>query len=268
MISSAAGEFITRLCRERAGLRIDAEKTYLIDSRLGPLARREGYGTVAEFLERLRGVTDDDLLWAVIEAMTPAETTFFRDAEVFSRMESEILPRLITGAGGRKIRVWCAGCATGQEAYSLAMILAEAPEIGRYVELFASDISRRSLEKAQAGLYSQFEIQRGLPARRLVRHFENQGDLFAISPRITAEVRWRRINLLDDLTPFGQFDLILSRYVLSGMDEAPRAQVLAALERSLAPGGAIVLGRTESAPGMAGSGAGVFTMGSASRSAA
>jgi chemotaxis protein methyltransferase CheR len=245
MIPIQDREFLAALCLARAGLKVDAEKSYLIESRMGPLARREGYDSPEAFIESLRTQPNDRQAWAAVEAMALSETGFFRDRGVFDKLEREVLPDLVRARAGGAVRIWSTACGSGQEVYSLGMLLADAPHLADRVELFASDLSKRSLEKAQAGLYSQFEVQRGLPARRLVRYFENRGDLFALSPRIKQMVRWRRVNLLDDLSRFGQFDLILCRYVLSSLAPDARSQVVAALRGALAPGGRLVLGLKE-----------------------
>jgi chemotaxis protein methyltransferase CheR len=244
MIPQGDREFLSELCLVRAGLKLDPEKTYLIDSRLTPIARREGHG-LAEFVEAVRLRNDERLVWAVVEALAQGETCFFRDYAVFEKLSAEVLPELARARGTEPVRVWSVGCGSGQEAHSLAMLVDEQPALAGKVELFASDLSEKALEKAQAGLYSQFEVQRGLPARRLVRHFEKPDEMFAVSPRIRQMTRWRRVNLMDDLSRLGRFDLILCRYVLSQM--APFAQARAAqnLAATLGPGGRLVLGLGE-----------------------
>lgn len=270
MIAADDLSYVVDLCEKRAGLRVDADKAYLIESRLAPVARREGYDSPEDFVQTLRLRGDERMGWAAVEAMILPEPEFFRDRSVLQQLIDEVLPALARGRGGEQVRVWSAGCGTGQEVYSLAMMLAEAPALSQRVELFGSDLSERSLEKAQAGIYSQFEVQRGLPARALVRHFEKIGDGFALSPRIRQMVRWRRINLMDDLSRAGQFDLVLCRGVLAQLALAPRERVLTQLGRALAPGGRLVLAlRDEPGPGFARVAPGVFAHGlEAARSAA
>lgn len=242
MIDPMDRAFLAALCLARAGLRVDPEKSYLIESRLAPVARREGFSSPEAFIEALRRAQDERLGWAAIEAMAMPETEFFRDRTVFDRLAAEVVPELARGRGGEPVRIWSLGCGAGQEIYSLAMMLADSPSLADRVALFGSDLSERSLEKAQAGLYSQFEVQPGLPAHVLVRHFEKQGDAFVLSPRIRQMVRWRRVNLLDDLARFGQFDLVLCRTALGTLAPEAQVRVRAALGRVLAPGGRLVLG--------------------------
>lgn len=248
MITPMDRAFVAALCLARAGLKVDADKAYLIESRLGPVARREGFGGIESFVEALRG-GDERLAWAVVEAIALPETEFFRDRAVFDALVHEVLPALVRQKSGEPVRVWSTACGTGQEIYSLAMLLAETPALAGKVELFGSDLSERSLEKAQSGVYSQFEVQRGLPARTLVRHFEKDGEAFALSPRIRQMVRWRRVNLLDDLARFGQFDVLLCRNVLSQLAPEAHGRVISRLKAALAPGGRLVLGLREEAGG-------------------
>lgn len=238
---------VARLCADRAGLAVDPEKDYLIESRLGPVARREGFGSVAELLQAVRDREEERLVWAVVEAMTLPETAFFRDPAVFALLRDQVLPKLARRREGEPIRIWSAACGSGQEIYSLAMMLADAPVAGARVELFASDLSERMLEKAQSGLYTQFEVQRGLSARLLVRHFEKHEEAFVLSPRIRQMVCWRRVNLMDDLARLGQFDVVLCRHVLPSLTEPARARVLSGLAAAVREGGCLVLGAEETA---------------------
>ena len=236
-------DLLGALGRARAGLRVEVDKPYLIESRLAPLARREGYDSIEALIAALRAKREERLIWAVVEALCRSETTFFRGREAFAALRDEVLPTLSQRRREAPIRIWSAACATGQEVYSLAMAAAEAPGLatGTRFEFFGSDLSERCLEKAQTGLYTQFEVQRGLPIRLLIKYFENQDDTWAISPRIRQTVRWKRLNLLADLSAMGRFDVILLRGVLRGMDAALRARVVGALVALLPPDGVLAL---------------------------
>jgi len=244
-------ELVAQLCAARAGLKVDPEKTYLIESRLAPVARREGFGSIPDLLTALRAKREDRLAWAIVEAMAQSETAFFRDRSCFDLFRQEVLPALARVRDGEPIRIWSAACGSGQEVYSLAMIVEdEAPETpGVKVELFGSDLCERQLEKAQTGLYTQFEVQRGLPIRQLVRHFEKVDDMWALSPRVRQMVRWRRINLVADLSTAGRFDVIFCRYVLCDLVEPMKARLLENLARALSPEGFLFLGEGEVAQG-------------------
>ncbi len=239
---------VTQLCASHAGLEVDPRKTYFIDSRLGPVARRDGFNSTEEMIGAIRQGQDERLIWSLVEAIATGETSFFRDRTPFTLFATDILPDMARQRNGEPIRVWSAACGGGQEVYSLAMVIDEVQgdlPPGTRVELFGSDLSDRALEKAQSGLYTQFEIQRGLPIRRLVRHFEKADENWQLSPRIRQMVRWRRINLITDMPATGRFDVIFCRYVLSSMTAAARITLLTNLTRALSPIGVLVLGQSE-----------------------
>jgi chemotaxis protein methyltransferase CheR len=251
-------DFVAEIARQGAGLLVDPEKEYLLESRLAPVARREGFGSIREMLVAARQRREEKLLWAVVEALAQGETSFFRDPEVFARIRCEMLPERASGRpSGLPIRIWSAGCGAGQEAYSLAFTVEDCgPEVAAAgVEIMGADVSERALEKAQTGLYTQFEVQRGLPIRVLARHFEPSDELWALSARVRAMVRWRRLNLNAELRGLPRFDIVLCRYVLEAMTPAARRRVLEQLAGALAPGGYLVLGSGETTNDLAG----VFT---------
>lgn len=244
-------EALKMIVHSRSGMVVDPSKTYSIETRLGPLARREGFSSIGELITAVRTRRDDRLMWAVTEAMASTETSFFRDETPFNQFRDEMLPKLTAQRGGAPIKVWSAACASGQEAYSLAMVVEEerAKLAGTQVELFASDLSEICIEKSQAGLYTQFEIQRGLPIRFLLRYFEKAGEMWRVQPSLRQAVRWKRINLLADLTPLGRFDVIFCRYAIGQFDEPTRRRVLGQLALALPEDGYLVLGLTETAAG-------------------
>ncbi len=268
-------DFVVEICRAAAGLRVDPDKIYLIESRLAPVARREGFGSIREMLISARQRKEEKLLWSVVEAMAQGETSFFREAGAFERLREEILPQLaVRRAAGVPIRIWSAGCACGQETYSLAMTVEEAGAavVACGIDIIGSDLSERALEKAQAGLYTQFEVQRGLPIRLLARHFEKREDLWVLSPRLRSMVRWRRVNLNVELRNLSGLDVILCRNVMSGMTEEARERCLGQLTRALAPGGYLILAADEQVSempeGLAALGDGVCRLDPAARAAA
>jgi chemotaxis protein methyltransferase CheR len=244
-------DLIRVIVQARTGFVVDVNKVYLIENRLAPLVRREAFDAVSDLVKAIRTRREDRLMWAVADAMTPNETTFFRDRTPFIQFRESLLPALARARGSEPIKIWSAGCATGEEAYSLAMIVDDvrANLSGARIEIFASDLSERCLEKAQAGLYTQFEVQRGLPVRQLVRHFDRQEEMWILSPRIRQMVRWRRLNLIADLRSAGRFDVIFCRYVVNGFDGVMRKRVLEQLAMALNPDGFLVLGETETVLG-------------------
>jgi chemotaxis protein methyltransferase CheR len=247
-------EFVGELVRRRSGLAIAADKGYLLESRLGPVARREGYASVPVMIAALRDRRDERLGLRITEAMATCETRFFRDRAPFEHFRDAMLPALEAARpAGTAIRVWCAGCSTGQEPYSLAMIVEDlAPKLaGRPVEILATDLNSSAVEKAKAGVYSQFEVQRGLPVRQLVRHFEQQGELWSVRPELKRALSFAVVNLADDFQALGMFDVVFCRNVLSFFDPARSKDVLERLAAQIAKGGYLTLGATEAAGGLA-----------------
>lgn len=240
-------DFLCALVRARSGLVLGGERRFFVETRLGPLARRERLASVSELVALIREKPTDALARAAIEAMSVQETSFFRDREAFRGLAEITLPSLAR-ANPDGIRIWSAGCGQGQEAYSLAMLAAEAGGALPPVELLATDLSTTALEKAQAGVYTHFEVQRGLPIRRLLRHFDELEDAWRVSASLRQSVRWLRLNLIDPFTVNRGYDLILCRHVVSNFAPDARAATLAKLERALAPGGRLMLGRDETAP--------------------
>ena len=249
-MSPADLDFLSAIARDRAGLALRGDPGYLAETRLGPVARREGADSAADLIARARTTGDARLLDALVEALTSQDAAFFRDPAVFARLTDEVLPGLARARLGGVVRVWSAGCGAGQEVYSLALAAAEHPAAmaGVDLQLFASDLSARALQKARSGVYSHFEVQRGLPIRHLLRHFAKADDLWRISPELRQGVRWARINLIDSLERLGRFDVILCRDVLTQFEPAAARRVLEALAARLAPDGRLVLGTREAMP--------------------
>jgi chemotaxis protein methyltransferase CheR len=253
-LSPADLEFLCALVRARSGLVLTGERGFFAETRLSPLARREGVASVSELVQRVKAGGDERLMRAVVEVMLIQETAFFRDRTVFRALQDNVLPALAAARGG-KLRVWSAGCGAGQEPYSLAMA-ADAASTPLDLDIFASDLCSAALEKAQSGLYTHFEVQRGLPIRRLMQYFEPADDAWRIAAALRQKVRWRRLNLVDEFSVSTPFDLILCRYVVDGFDPATRQRVLERLTRALPPDGWLVLGAHEPAPaGFAAAGA-------------
>jgi chemotaxis protein methyltransferase CheR len=236
----------------QSGLMIGPDKHYLLETRLQPIVAREGLSGLPALVDRLRQNTPDGLEQDVIEAMTTNETLFFRDDKPFAHLAGQGLAEAAAARpAGKPVRIWSAGASSGQEAYSIAMIAAENPAAldGRPVRILGTDIASRPLIRAQAGIYTQFEVQRGLPARRLIRHFGRLSDGWQIDPALQAMCEFGAANLLHDPAPLGMFDIVFCRNVLIYFSEATKRAVLAALARQLAPDGWLYLGCSETAMG-------------------
>jgi chemotaxis protein methyltransferase CheR len=244
-------DFIRRLLKQRSGLMLSAEKQYLVESRLMPLAQRAGIDLTG-LVRKLRS-GDEAVTVEVVEAMTTNETFFFRDKLPFEHFRTFIMPSLLaTRARHRRIRIWCAAASTGQEPYSFAMAL---KEMGKQVEDFrieilATDLSLEVLEKAKAGIYSQFEVQRGLPIQMLLKYFKQDGEMWQIAPEIRAMVQYRPLNLLADFSRNGIFDLVVCRNVLIYFDQETKTEVIDRLARVIAPDGYLILGAAETTIGL------------------
>lgn len=246
-------DFLRVLLQRRSGLFLSAEKRYLVESRLGMLCRRRGIAGIPALVVQLRACPASELEASVIEAMTTNETLFFRDRTPFDLFRDTILPEtLAANAGSRTLRIWCAAVSTGQEAYSIAMLLDEAADrlAGWTIEILGTDISAEVLDRARQGLYSQFEIQRGLPIQLLLKHFRQEGDKWRLAERIRDMVVLRQHNLLEPNHQFGQFDVIFCRNVLIYFDVPTKARVMAALAERLARNGAFILGAAETVIGI------------------
>lgn len=246
-------DFLRKLLKDRSGLTLSADKHYLVESRLLPVARKAGLSGLTELVQKLKGFSAEKLTTEVVEAMTTNETFFFRDKIPFDHFREFILPTLLAArAKHQRIRIWCAAASTGQEPYSLAMILKEmSPQLGECrVEILATDLSTEVLEKAKAGIYSQFEVQRGLPIQLLVKYFTKIGEMWQIAPDIRAMVQYRPFNLLHDFSRFGTFDLVMCRNVLIYLDQATKIDILDRIGRIMASDGYLVLGAAETVIGL------------------
>jgi chemotaxis protein methyltransferase CheR len=246
-------DYLRRLLRERSGLVLAADKQYLVESRLLPVARRAGLGGLSELVQRLRAAAAEALTVGVVEAMTTNESFFFRDKIPFEHFRDTIVPTLMNArAGSRRIRIWCAAAASGQEPYSLAMALREMGCLidGWRIEILATDLSNEVLEKARAGIYSQFEVQRGLPIALLVKYFTQIGENWQIAPDLRAMVQFRPLNLLGDFSHLGMFDVVFCRNVLIYFDQETKVGVLERLARVTERDGYLILGAAETVVGL------------------
>lgn len=245
--------YLCNLLRERSGLVLAENKQYLVESRLASVARRNGLGDIDELVKAARNPGAEPIRAQITEAMTTNETFFFRDRVPFDNFGQFILPeKLRARSNCKQLRIWCAAASTGQEPFSLAMMLKEAQDriAGWKIHILATDLSGEVLAKAKAGLYTQFEVQRGLPINYLVKYFKQVGDMWQISPLIRSMVEFRSFNLLDDLRPLGVFDVVFCRNVLIYFDKERKSDVLNRLHQVMAPDGVLTLGAAETIIGL------------------
>jgi chemotaxis protein methyltransferase CheR len=245
-------DYLRKLLKDRSGLVLSDDKQYLIESRLLPLARKAGISGIGELVQKMKS-GPDSLIVDVVEAMTTNETFFFRDKIPFEHFKTTIMPELLRErASRRSLRIWCAASSTGQEPYSLAMMLKEmsAEIAGWRIEIIATDLSQEVLEKSKAGIYSQFEVQRGLPIQLLVRYFKQIGDMWQVNPDVRAMVQFRQLNLLNDFSHLGMFDVIFCRNVLIYFDQETKIAIFNRLLRVHEASGYLLLGAAETVVGL------------------
>jgi chemotaxis protein methyltransferase CheR len=249
---SADYDFLRKFLKERSGLDLSADKQYLVESRLVPLARKAGLSGIDELVQKIRNGSAA-LASDVVEAMTTNETFFFRDKVPFDHLRDVVLPELIQArASRRSLRIWCAAASTGQEPYSIAMVIKEmsAALAGWRIEIIGTDISQQVLEKSKSGIYTQFEVQRGLPIQFLVKYFKQTGEMWQINPDIRSMIQYRPLNLLQDFSSMGKFDLIFCRNVLIYFDQDMKTQIFGRLAKCIEPDGFMALGAAETVVGL------------------
>jgi chemotaxis protein methyltransferase CheR len=245
-------DYLRKLLKDKSGLVLSADKQYLVESRLLPVARKANLNGLSELVQKLKG-GDSRLNVEVVEAMTTNESFFFRDKIPFEHFTGTMLPALLASrATQKRLRIWCAAASTGQEPYSLAICLKEMKDklAGWRIELTGTDLSTEVLEKAKAGIYSQFEVQRGLPIQMLVKYFVQNGDMWQISPEIRSMVQYKPLNLLADFSHLGTFDVVFCRNVLIYFDQDTKIDVLNRAARMIEPDGFLVLGAAETVVGL------------------
>jgi chemotaxis protein methyltransferase CheR len=245
-------EFLRKLLKDQSGLDLSVDKHYLIDSRLLPLSHKCGLPGIRELVEKIKGGAAATAA-QVVEAMTTNETFFFRDKMPFDHFRLSVVPEILRArAGRRSMRIWCAAGSTGQEPYSLAMCLKEMGSAiaGWRIEILATDLSLEVIEKSRAGLYSQVEVQRGLPIQLLVKHFKQVGEFWLINSDIRAMVQHRQLNLLHDFSHLGVFDVIFCRNVLIYFDRDTKTNILNRLAKATEPDGYLVMGAAETVIGL------------------
>jgi chemotaxis protein methyltransferase CheR len=244
--------FLAGLVKQRSGIVLTADKGYMLETRLAPMLRREGIGGLDALALRLRAPRAEALAAEAVEALTTNESSFFRDGKPFEHLR-KLLPRIAAARpAGHVIRIWSAACSSGQEAYSIAMTVAE-PGValgGRRVEILGTDISREMLDRAQEGVFTQFEVQRGLPVQMLVKHFTQDGARWRIRPELRAMARFQPFNLLEDPRGLGRFDIVFCRNVLIYFDAPTKSRVLSAVAALLPADGVVYLGGAETVLGL------------------
>jgi chemotaxis protein methyltransferase CheR len=243
--------FFARIVHQNSGIVLGDDKGYLVESRLAPLARDLGHKSLRELYDAVKLSLSPDLRQRVIEALTTNETLFFRDIAPFKLLQQELIARY-RKTPGRPVRIWCAAASTGQEPYSVAMSFVESwPDISKNdLQIIASDINTQVIDRAQKGVYTQIEVNRGLPILMLTKYFQQNGTHWIISSKLRDFITWRIVNLTQPLSVPGPFDLIFCRNVLIYFNLELKRQILEKMSRLLKPDGILFLGSTETVLGI------------------
>lgn len=245
-------QFLQKMLKERSGLVLADEKRGPVSTRLMPLVKKLNMANLRELIEALKKPTNEPLRRQVTEAMTVNESFFFRDKTPFQNFEEEMIPHLRKTRTNKRVRIWSAAASTGQEAYSLAITTKEQPDkmAGWQIEIFGTDISTEVLEKAKSGLYSQFEVQRGVPAALLVKYFKQTGTMWQVDSALKAMVKFQQFNLLNDFRPLGTFDVVFCRNVLIYFDVETKKDILERISKQMTPDAYLILGGAETIVGV------------------
>jgi len=245
-------DILAETVKQRSGLVLSKDKAYLLETRLMPVARKHGLKGLEELADQVRG-RNEALISDVTEAMTTNESLFFRDNKPFDQFKAAVLPGLMKARENQKrIRIWSAACSSGQEPYSLSMLIKEAgPSLADWrFDITATDISMEMINKAKAGIYTQFEVQRGLPITMLIKYFKQNGDKWILDSAIRSMVRYQPFNLLESPASLGQFDIIFCRNVLIYFDQETKGKVLDGIAEQLSDDGVLYLGGAETVLGI------------------
>ncbi len=246
-------DYLRTLLKSASGLVLTDDKQYLIESRLLPVAKKLKYETIDAMVAELRRSEATSLKNQIVEAMTINESFFFRDKTPFDNFENIMLPKLLEAKKSQKhLRIWSAAASTGQEAYSLSMIMQEyAAELeGWRIEIIGTDLCSEALEKAKAGLYSQFEVQRGMPVKYLVKNFKQVGSMWQVNSKIKSSVQYRQFNLLNSFNLLGRFDIMFCRNVLIYFDKETKSDIIERKGKQTNPNCYLVLGASETLVGL------------------
>jgi chemotaxis protein methyltransferase CheR len=253
-ISAATFDFVRTLICDQAGIILERDKQYLVEARLIPVARKQGFDSADALVSQVSRTNDAALRQSVIEAMTTNETTFFRDGEPFEALRKHVIPDLVAKrAAAKELRIWCGAASTGQEPYSLAMLLLEDfPQLATWkVTIQATDLSEEVLARARKGRFTQLEVNRGLPITYLVKHFDKQGLEWELKPRVRERVAFDKLNLVKPWPSLmGPFDLVMLRNVMIYFDVPTKTQILDRMHRVLRSDGYLFLGSAETTMGL------------------
>jgi len=251
-LSSLEFDTVSRWIKEQAALIINKDKEYLITTRLEPLALREGFDNIGSLIQQLDSLAFENPLYTkIVDALTTNETSFFRDIHPFEELRQSILPEIRDKKTHKELSIWSGACSSGQEIFSIAMILRKHFQDmvnGWKLNLIGTDLSDSSLEKAREGTFSQFEVNRGLPAPMLIRYFTQEGKYWKLKPEVINMARFQKFNIIKPWPrDFPTFDIIFLRNILIYFNEETKSEILSRMHRCIAPHGYLFLGTAENA---------------------
>jgi chemotaxis protein methyltransferase CheR len=251
-LTASRFDWVRQLVHRESAIVLAPGKEYLVEARLLPLARRMGLSDVDSFVDSVRSRPRPDDTRSIVEALTTNETSWFRDGDPFTALTSTVLPSLLSARGpAERLQIWSAACSSGQEAYTVAMLLEDAmPNASSRVSITATDISREMVERTRAGRFSQLEVNRGLPAAMLVRHFQRAGSEWEVAPNLRHMVTARECNLAAPLPRMGPFDVVYLRNVLIYFDLPTKQAILRRVRELMRPDGWLFLGAAETTLGV------------------
>ncbi len=241
-------DYVAKLVRDKSAIVLEPEKLYLVEARLVPVARREGFDSISELVAKVRGISGGPLREMVVEAMTTNETSFFRDITPFQALKEQVLPELIESRSDKKkLNLWCAASSTGQEPYSIAMTLKDGfPELADWdITFYATDLSLEVLNRGKEGFYSQLEVNRGLPAPMLVKNFTKEGTEWRVKEDLRNMIDFRQLNLIGNWPPMPRFDIVFVRNVLIYFDVDVKRGILENMRQTMASDAFLFLGSAE-----------------------
>ncbi len=253
MVTKETLHYFFKLLYQECGLLLDESKRYLIESRLEPVAVQEGFDSIGSLAKELKNRSNRELRQKVIDAMTTHETSFFRDVIPFLHIREVLLPQLMkTNKASKTLRIWSAACSSGQEAYTLAILLREMKSVfqGWKVEIIATDISESVLKQAKSGVYSQHEVQRGLSTHQLLQNFTQEGLAWKVKPEIKEMIQFRKLNILSSFSSIGEVDIVFCRNILIYFDSKTKKDVIHRITNLLSPEGVLFLGSAEALLGI------------------
>jgi chemotaxis protein methyltransferase CheR len=251
-LATTSFDYVRELVRRESAIVLAPGKEYLVEARLLPVARDMGLPGVPELVDRARARPDRAMTQRIVEALTTNETSWFRDGDPFAALATTVVPALLAARGPHEpLRIWSAACSSGQEPYTIAMVLQDAlPNAATRVAITATDLSEEMVGRTRAGRFSQLEVNRGLPAPLLVRHFARAGNEWQVSPALRSMVKASSCNLAAPLPPLGTFDVVYLRNVLIYFDLPTKRDILRRVRKLLRPDGWLFLGAAETTLGV------------------